>query len=345
MPWTTAHVTTSAGGVDFAAVAIAGYYEVLWARAARRARADAGQRDRAVRRAGRRARRRGGPAATRPGRTPATPAASPGSRPRCRRACRSMRRPARARCRPSFPPMRSDSAIADDRRAACRPGGLSAHRPVQPGGGRARGRVPARRRPPAVHAATAPRSRARCSTPASQPVQPSLVGVPHQRLPARTAGTPVQRHRSPVPSRRSSSSDPAGIGAALSRLDGCARRAGRHARRRCRPADHGGRRGLEASASARVVATRSPPVGRPTIAGRIQWEDAAGHVIGFSRVAPSALRPARGEGDGRSARQPVLPGHVLALRLAPAPGPCATAGAHVTVADTTGRATAWPADG
>ncbi len=32
MPWTTAHVTSSAGGVDFAARAIAGYYDGLWAR-------------------------------------------------------------------------------------------------------------------------------------------------------------------------------------------------------------------------------------------------------------------------------------------------------------------------
>ena len=30
--WTTAHVTSSAGGVDFGARAIAGYYDGLWAR-------------------------------------------------------------------------------------------------------------------------------------------------------------------------------------------------------------------------------------------------------------------------------------------------------------------------
>src|SRR5262249_26023455 len=32
MPWTSSHMTTSAGGVDFAARAIAAYYESIWAR-------------------------------------------------------------------------------------------------------------------------------------------------------------------------------------------------------------------------------------------------------------------------------------------------------------------------
>src|SRR5262249_45218862 len=32
MPWTSAHVITSAGGVAFAARAIAGYYETIWGR-------------------------------------------------------------------------------------------------------------------------------------------------------------------------------------------------------------------------------------------------------------------------------------------------------------------------
>jgi hypothetical protein len=85
--------------------------------------------------------------------------------------------------------------------------------------------------------------------------------------------------------------------------------------------------------------------GQPvTIGGRIQWEDASGKVIGTSLVdrQPYDLR---GGKVTVAARSRVLPGHVLALRLAPAPGPCVQSGTSATVADATGRATAWPADG
>jgi hypothetical protein len=80
--------------------------------------------------------------------------------------------------------------------------------------------------------------------------------------------------------------------------------------------------------------------GTASIEGDVQWEDATGHVVGYSHVAPQPydLRGANLTVDRRSG---VLPGQVLALRLAVDPTACASTRTSAAIASTHGRTTSW----
>jgi hypothetical protein len=80
--------------------------------------------------------------------------------------------------------------------------------------------------------------------------------------------------------------------------------------------------------------------GAATISGDVLWEDAAGRVIGLSRI-PSQPFDLRGTKVVVDRHSDVLPGQVLSLRLAVDPTPCVASSTGAVIASTTGRTTGW----
>jgi hypothetical protein len=335
MPWTTAHVTSSAGGVDFGAVAIAGYYDGLWARLL------------------------GVPHATRvsvvapaPGlrRVPATgwtgsysPGSNPGNSGGLTRIAAAL-----SSALP-FNAMAGGGSVSAElpadafRLRVVRTGALvpakSGYPRIVPYNPEAGEHVVAFQ--PVADLAPCTRYRAEITTALvdaeGHPVQP--YSWEFTTSGCRGRGNATVRGTVTCPTASFVVADPAGAGAALSRLDGCAGgQDGRTRRGAVLPIVAGvgawslrfGAGGCNAFAAG----------GTATIEGIVQWEDATGHVIGSSRVSPQPydLRGANLTVDRRSG---ALAGQVLALRLAVDPTACVSTRTSAAIASTHGRTTSW----
>jgi hypothetical protein len=335
MPWTTAHVTSSAGGVDLGARAIAGYYDGLWARllgAAHRTRVSAVA-----------------PAAGLT-RVPATgwvgdyaPGSNAGSRGGLTRiaAALSSALPFHAIAGGGSVPseLPADAfRLRDTTTGALVPAKAGFPRivPYNPEAGE---HVVAFQ--PAADLAPCTRYRAEITTALldadHQPVQPYSWSFTTSGC--RGSGNAPVVGTVTCATAALVASDASGAGAALTRLDGCAGgQDGRTKRGAALPIASGVGTWSLRFGAARCNAFAAG--GAATITGDIQWKDSAGRDVGTSHVAPQAydLRGTKLVVDGGSR---VLPGHVLALRIVAQPTPCQLLGPSGFIVTTTGRTTAW----
>jgi hypothetical protein len=82
------------------------------------------------------------------------------------------------------------------------------------------------------------------------------------------------------------------------------------------------------------------PGGAATVSGEVRWTDAAGRYVGTSRIAPQPY-DLRGTQLTVDRRSDALPGQVLALRIAVDPAPCVTTPGQAVITSTHARATSW----
>jgi hypothetical protein len=335
MPWTTAHVTSSAGGVDFAARAIAGYYDGLWARVL------------------------GVPQPTRvsavapaPGlaRVPATgwtgtysPGSNDGNTGGLTRIAAALTSALPFNAKAGGGSVPAELPAGSFRLRVAATGALVPAKPgyprIVPYNPEAGEHVVAFQ--PATDLAPCTRYRAE--------VTAALVDADHRPVVPyswtfTTSGCRGGRHAAVRGTLTCTSSawivsNATGAGAAVARLDGCAGgQDGRPERNATLPIAAGvgawtlrfGAGGCGAFAAG----------GTATITGDIKWEDARGRVVGTSHVTPQPydLRGANVLVDTRSA---VLPGQIVALRLGVDPGPCAATATSAGIVSTHGRATSW----
>ena len=241
----------------------------------------------------------------------------PGSRPRSRRRCRSTRWPAES-VPVRAPRRRVPAPRHDHRRTRPAKAGFPRIVPYNPEAGE---HVVAFQ--PAADLAPCTRYRAEITTALvdadGTPVAAVLLGVHHQRM-SRPGHTPGARHRD-VPDRgvRRVRSGRFRRGAVTPRrVRGWP---GRPHPARCRAADRGGRRSLEHPVRRRWL---------QRVRRRRHRDDPGRHAVGGrgrsrhrdSRVAPQPY-DLRGTNLIVDRRSGVLPGQVLALRLAVDPTPCA----------------------
>ncbi len=335
MPWTTAHLTSSAGGVGWAARAIAGYYDGLWARllaAPHRTRVSV--------------------VAPVPGsvRVPATgwagtygPGSHAGNHGGLTRIAAALSGALPFNATVGGGPVPSELPAAALRLRVARSGALVPALPgyprIVPYNPEAGEHVIAFQ--PAADLQPCTRYRAEVTAALvdadGRPVQPyawefTTSGCPGPRR-APVVGTVTCATTAIV------GADAAAKGAALTRQDGCTGgQDGRVPRGAALPIASGS--GTWSIAFAHGGCGAFAAGGGATISGDVRWQDAAGHDLGTSHVAPQPfdLRGTRLLVDGRSA---VLPGHVLALRVAADPGPCAGGVSGGYVVSTSGRTTAW----
>jgi hypothetical protein len=335
MPWTTEHVTASAGGVDFGALAVAGYYDGLWSRLL-----------------GARVPTRVSVVAPAPGlrRVPATgwvgnvgPGSHEGNRGGLTRIAAVLTSALPFNASAGGGPVAAELP-ADAFRLRVAATGVPV--PARSGFPRI---VPYNPEAGEHVVAWQPAADLVPCTWYRAEITEALVDARHRpvqpyRWEFRTSGC---RGRFFAPVRGTVTcamttfvaSDPSGAGGALTGIDRCeGGQDGRTRRRAKLPIASGvgvwdlrfGAGGCGAFAAG----------GSATIRGRIRWEDASHRVIGTSWIAsqPYDLRGAKLLIDRRSR---VLPGQVLALRLAVEPTPCQTSGTSKVITSAKGRATAW----
>lgn len=335
MPWTTAHVRSSAGGVDFAARAIAGYYDGLWARllgAPQRTHVSV--------------------VAPAPGlrRVPATgwtgnfaPGSNPGNTGGLTRIAAVLSSALPFNAHAGGGPVPSELPADAFRLRVASTGALV---PAKPGYPRI---VPYNPEAGEHVVAFQPTGDLLPCTRYRAEVTEALVDAQlHPVAPYswefRTSGCRGrgnERVLGTVTCATSAfvASGPVGGGSALARLAGC--RGGQDGRTR-----HGVALPIAAGVGAWGIGFAGGGCaafaagGVATISGDIQWEDASGRVIGISHVAsqPFDLRGTRVVVDRHS---DVLPGQVLSLRLAVNPTPCHASSTGAVIASTTGRTTGW----
>jgi hypothetical protein len=339
MPWTTSHVTSSAGGVGFGSVAIAGYYDGLWDRLLGQP-----QRTRVSAVAPADGSRSVPPSGWTGDYGPGSNVGNSGGLTRIAAALSSAL-PFNAMA--GGPPVSSELPADAFRLRVVATGALvpprSGYPRIVPYGPEAGEHVVAFQ--PAGDLSPCTRYRAEITRAlldaAGQPVVPASWTF-------RTSGCRGGAHapvRGTVTCATASllAADASGAGSALARLDGCAGgEDGRAMRGAALPIAAGvaalhfdfARGGCDAFAAG----------GGATVSGLVQWEDGAGRVVGYSRLSPQAydLRGTKLTVDGSSR---ALPNHVLALRLAPEVPACVTSNGVARALSGGGRTTAWPPGG
>jgi hypothetical protein len=335
MPWTTAHVTSSAGGVDFAARAIAGYYDGMWARllgAPHRTQVSVVA-----------------PAAGSV-RVPATgwtgdysPGSHAGNSGGLTRiaAALSSALPFNATAGGGSVP--SELPVTAFRLRVASTGALVPPKPGYP-------RIVPYNPEAGEHViAFQPAADLQPCTRYRAEVTAALVDADHQPVEpyswAFTTSGCRGRANAPIVGTVTCATTAlvaataSGGGGALTRQDGCA----------------GGQDGRTKHGAALPIATGAgtwsitfgqggcaafAAGGAATISGDIQWKDAAGRDLGTSHVAPQAY-DLRGTELVVDRGSPALPGHVLSLRIVTEPAPCTPWGSAGFIGSTTGRTTAW----
>lgn len=339
MPWTAAHVTSAGGGVDFAAHAIAGYYEGLWSRLT-----------------GTPHRTRVGAVAPAPGarRVPATGwtgSYGPGSH--LGNSAGTTRIAAALSTALPYRPLATGDPVASELPAdtfVLRVAATGLGVPPRPGyprivpyGPDAGEHVIAFQ--PAADLVPCTWYRAEVT---DRLRDARGNAVESRAWEFRTSGC-TGRGRGPVrgtvtcAAHSLVAADATGAGGAITGLEDCTGgQDGRVPRKARLPIAHGvglWHVGFPAGGCAAFAAGAGA-----TIGGDVRWTDAAGRVVGWSHVDPQPV-DVRGGVVTVAGSSRVLPGHTLSVRLDPGASPCAVAAGVATTLTTSGRVTAWEPTG